>query len=136
MSNKKSKKNIKSQQFLIYTIIAMALLTLLAGILLYNENRSKASEAINVSNLSLQIDGLDCDGCPGKLKSVVRNIPGIMNYNLNVNNKMLDLTYNSDKMSILQIKEAIQSGGFTPQNPNGGDGLEILDYNIQFNYGN
>ena len=63
----------------------------------------------------LEITGIKCEGCINRIKNVVSSIKGIINYDINLDNKILSITVKKERVLDEVIKK-IEKLGFEVNN--------------------
>ena len=65
-----------------------------------------------MENITLKINGMHCTGCSQRLEKVLKNTDGISDASVNLETREAKLEFNSEKVSLEQICEAVSDAGF------------------------
>jgi copper chaperone len=61
---------------------------------------------------TLNIKGMTCDHCKSAVTGALKELDGVTNVEVNLNEGTTDVTYNDSKVSVAQMKEAIEDQGY------------------------
>ena len=61
---------------------------------------------------NLKIEGIHCAGCSTRLEKVLNNLEGVETAKVSLEEKKATIKYNEEKISVENIKEAIEDAGF------------------------
>ena len=61
---------------------------------------------------NLKIEGMHCAGCSTRLEKVLNNLEGVETAKVSLEEKKATIKYNEEKISVENIKEAIEDAGF------------------------
>jgi Cu+-exporting ATPase len=67
---------------------------------------------IESSNKSLKIEGMTCAACAKSVEKAVKKLDGILEANVNFATEKLNVTFESSKVAVLDIKKAIEKAGY------------------------
>lgn len=65
-----------------------------------------------MKNVKLNVEGMHCGGCSSRLERVLSSLEGVGSANVSLEEKIANVNYNEEKVSIEAIKEAIVDAGF------------------------
>ena len=65
-----------------------------------------------MKELKFKIEGMHCTGCSTRLQKVLNNLEGVEEAEVSLEAKQVMIKYDEDKISIEEIKEAIEDAGF------------------------
>ena len=65
-----------------------------------------------MTNIELKIEGMHCTGCSTRLEKVLRGLDGVVNANVNFEEKSAVIEFDSKKITVEEIKEAVEDAGF------------------------
>ncbi len=65
-----------------------------------------------MKNVKLNVEGMHCGGCSSRLEKVLNSLEGVESANVSLEEKIADVNYNEEEVSIEAIKEAIVDAGF------------------------
>ena len=65
-----------------------------------------------MKKLELSIEGMHCTGCSTRLEKVLNNLDGVEKAEVNFEEKLAIVEYLEEKISVSEIKEAIEDAGF------------------------
>ena len=65
-----------------------------------------------MKKISLKIEGMHCEGCSNRLTKVLKNLDGVNDAKVSLENKKADMEYDEEQINIDNIKEAISDAGF------------------------
>ena len=65
-----------------------------------------------MKELKFKIEGMHCAGCSTRLQKVLNNLDGVEEAEVSLEAKQAMIKYDEDKISIEEIKEAIEDAGF------------------------
>jgi len=94
---------MKSQPLLIVCLIAVAGLVL-AGC---------PPPPPETSSIDIVLDGLTCDMCVAKVEKALAKVDGIREYTVDLQKKVASVTFESAKVRLSDIEQAIARAGFT-----------------------
>ena len=61
---------------------------------------------------SYLVEGMTCSGCERAIQRVVSNLDGVSSAKADLNNSTISVEYNPDKVSIDQIRSAVNKIGY------------------------
>ena len=61
---------------------------------------------------NLKIEGMHCEGCSTRLEKVLNNLEGVETAKVSLEEKKATIKYDETKISLENIKEAIEDTGF------------------------
>jgi copper chaperone len=61
---------------------------------------------------SLNIKGMTCDHCKGAVTGALKELEGVTDVDVNLSAGTADVTYDDSKVSVDQMKEAIEDQGY------------------------
>ncbi len=64
-------------------------------------------------NITLPIAGMTCASCAMTIENALKKVDGVISANVNIATEKATVEYSSEKVSINQIKEAINNTGYT-----------------------
>lgn len=67
---------------------------------------------IESSSKSLKIDGMTCAACAKTIERVTKKLDGVIESNINFATEKLNISYDSSKVRVLDIKKAIEKAGY------------------------
>lgn len=62
--------------------------------------------------MNLKIEGMTCAACAKAVERVSRKLDGVLEANVNIATEKLDITFDKSKVSLNDIKIAIEKGGY------------------------
>lgn len=62
--------------------------------------------------MNLKIEGMTCAACAKAVERVSRKLEGVIEANVNIATEKLDITFDKSKVSINDIKRAIEKAGY------------------------
>ncbi len=62
--------------------------------------------------MNLKIEGMTCAACAKAVERVSRKLDGVIEANVNIATEKLDITFDKSKVSINDIKIAIEKAGY------------------------
>ncbi len=65
-----------------------------------------------MKNVKLNVEGMHCGGCSSRLERVLNSLEGVESANVSLEEKIANVNYNEEEVSIEAIKEAIVDAGF------------------------
>ena len=65
-----------------------------------------------MKELKFKIEGMHCSGCSTRLQKVLNNLEGVEEAEVSLEAKQAMIKYDEDKISIEEIREAIEDAGF------------------------
>lgn len=65
-----------------------------------------------MKELKFKIEGMHCTGCSTRLQKVLNNLEGVEEAEVSLEAKQAMIKYDEDKISIEEIREAIEDAGF------------------------
>ena len=65
-----------------------------------------------MKEINLKIEGMHCAGCSTRLEKVLNNLEGVETAKVSLEEKKATIKYNEEKISVENIKEAIEDAGF------------------------
>ncbi len=68
------------------------------------------------TTVQLQAPDISCGHCVGSVKNRVGNIEGVSSVDANAETKLVDITFDADKVSLEQIQAELADEGY-PANP-------------------
>lgn len=68
------------------------------------------------TTVKLQAPDISCGHCVGSVKNRVGNIEGVSSVDANAETKLVDITFDADKVSLEQIQAELADEGY-PANP-------------------
>jgi copper ion binding protein len=71
--------------------------------------------------VKFRAESMHCGGCAGKIKKAVTAVDGVSNFEVNLETKVVGITYDDQKVSPEQLKEAIVAVKHTAETYNDGD---------------
>lgn len=66
----------------------------------------------NTKNYSFDIEGMTCSACANKVAKVTGKLEGVESSNVNFATEKLTITIDEDKVSVTQIKNAVEKAGY------------------------
>ena len=63
-------------------------------------------------NIEIIVEGMHCTGCSNRLERVLKNIDGVENARVSLEEKKAYIEFLDEKVSIENLKEAINDAGF------------------------
>lgn len=63
-------------------------------------------------HMNLKIEGMTCAACAKAVERVSRKLDGVLEANVNIATEKLDITFDKSKVSLNDIKIAIEKGGY------------------------
>ncbi|MGE5628220.1 MAG: heavy metal translocating P-type ATPase [Solirubrobacterales bacterium] len=67
---------------------------------------------IDSANKTLKIQGMTCAACAKAVERAVKKVPGVLEANVNFATENLNISYESDKIRIQEIKKAVEKAGY------------------------
>lgn len=65
-----------------------------------------------MKEIKLNIKGMHCEGCSSRLERILKNLDGVKNASVSLENKSAIITFDESVITENSIKEAILDGGF------------------------
>jgi copper chaperone len=65
-----------------------------------------------MEQIVIGIGGMSCQGCVRNISGVLQALPGVERAEVSLDAAQVDLTYDPQKVSVEQFKEAIEGAGF------------------------
>ena len=65
-----------------------------------------------MKKISLKIEGMHCEGCSNRLTKVLKNLDGVNDAKVSLEDKRPDIQYDESPISLDEIKHAIVDAGF------------------------
>ena len=65
-----------------------------------------------MKNIELKIEGMHCTGCSTRLEKVLNGLDGVNNASVNLEAKNAVIEFDSNKITLEEIKETIEDAGF------------------------
>ncbi len=62
--------------------------------------------------MNLKIEGMTCAACAKAVERVSRKLDGVLEANVNIATEKLDITFDKSKVSLNDIKIAIEKAGY------------------------
>lgn len=59
-----------------------------------------------------QVEGMSCNHCKMAVETAVKKLPGMLLAEVDLTSKTLQVEYESEKTSSLQIRQAVEEAGF------------------------
>jgi P-type Cu+ transporter len=69
--------------------------------------------ATNLENINLKLRGMSCAACASSIESVIRDVPGVAECNVNFGAEQAAVQYNPRQTSIEEIQKAVAEAGYT-----------------------
>lgn len=66
----------------------------------------------NMATLTLQVDGMTCQGCVASVTRVLMDIPGVANADVVLQKKAATVNFDSTKTNRNELKQAIEDAGY------------------------
>ena len=66
----------------------------------------------NMATLTLQVDGMTCQGCVASVTRVLMAIPGVANADVVLQKKAATVNFDSTKTNRNELKQAIEDAGY------------------------
>lgn len=73
-----------------------------------------SSATAQLTTSSLDIEGMNCEGCAQGLSEVLKETNGVKDAELNFENKHIDFTYDPEVVKVKAIKAQIAGLGYSP----------------------
>lgn len=64
-------------------------------------------------DLTLTVQGMTCGHCEKAVKSAVSGLAGVANVSVDLDEKLVSITFNEDETNVVEIKEVIEDQGYT-----------------------
>ncbi len=64
-------------------------------------------------NITLPISGMTCASCAMTIENALKKVDGVISANVNIATEKATVEYDSEKVGVDRIKEAINSTGYT-----------------------
>lgn len=61
---------------------------------------------------TLKVGGMTCDHCAGRVKKNLNNLDGVSEVDVNLDSGEVKVTYDADKASLDQLKQAVKAAGY------------------------
>jgi len=68
-----------------------------------------------IETVSIRVEGMSCGGCAVAVRVALDRLPGVQKAEVKLDTQIAEVTFDSDKVTVDQIVEAIQKVGFTPR---------------------
>lgn len=65
-----------------------------------------------MQNVALSVQGMSCNHCVNSIESEVGKLNGVSEVKVRLNEGKVDVTFNSEVVSLEQIKETIEEQGY------------------------
>ena len=65
-----------------------------------------------MKEIKLNINGMHCEGCSSRLERILKNLEGVKDASVSLENKSAIITFDESVITENSIKEAILDGGF------------------------
>ena len=65
-----------------------------------------------MNTVSIKIDGMHCDGCAGRIKTLLEGAPGVRGATVSFADGLARVRYNPHAVSEGRLVEVIEGGGF------------------------
>ncbi|MGC4377922.1 copper chaperone CopZ [Fictibacillus sp. Mic-4] len=65
-----------------------------------------------MQNVTLSVQGMSCNHCVNSIESEVGKLNGVSEVKVRLNEGKVDVTFNSEVVSLEQIKETIEEQGY------------------------
>ena len=65
-----------------------------------------------MATLTLQVDGMTCQGCVASVTRVLMDIPGVANADVVLQKKAATVNFDSTKTNRNELKQAIEDAGY------------------------
>ncbi|MDQ3396134.1 MAG: cation transporter, partial [Bacteroidota bacterium] len=96
---------------MIFSIFAILLNTLrIRGIKLERPQQVKSAP---LAEVEFSVPNMVCEGCAGKISSVLKELPGVKEVKPKVYQKHVYVSYDPDKIQQQKLKETLKESGFT-----------------------
>lgn len=63
-------------------------------------------------DITFTVQGMTCAHCEKAVKNAVNDVDGVSNVKVDLNDKLVSVSFNEDKVTVEQIKEAIEDQGY------------------------
>jgi Cu+-exporting ATPase len=80
-------------------------------------DRGPETEEPTMTTTTLAVDGMTCGNCENAIQTSVGKLPGVQSISASHTEKSVTVTYDSDRVTVPEILEAISALGFTPSPP-------------------
>lgn len=78
------------------------------------------------------VEGMYCDSCKSKIETAVKNIPGVVQVEVDQEINEMKVTYDAMNEAIQQTLSAVNSLGYTTGLKSSSGKLQVLDFNVTF----
>jgi copper chaperone CopZ len=68
----------------------------------------------NLENAILKVEGMSCGHCEKRVAQALMKLKGVRSASASAKDGEVKISYNSDKVSLEKMKEAILDSGYTP----------------------
>ena len=102
---------------------------------LIEETGYQAEEDIKLNTILVPIKGMTCAACVRSIEKAVNKLPGIHQVNVNLATEKAQISYDSRKVKISEIKNAISNAGYEPleiESSKAQEDLKEKEYKKQF----
>ena len=67
-----------------------------------------------MNTVEIVIEGMSCQHCVGSVEKAIKELDGIQNIKVNLQNKKAVVEFNESKVDIDRIKKAVKECGYDP----------------------
>jgi len=97
------------------------------------QGNTKALDPVELSQATLLVEGMGCEGCPSRISRGIRRLEGVQAINIDKSKGTVFVEYVRGVTSVKEIIGRVQSLGFQASLPPGVGKIEVLDFNLKFN---
>lgn len=65
-----------------------------------------------MKKIVLGIEGMHCDGCVNRLTKVLKELDGVVDAKVSLENKSTEIEYDENELELDDIKQAVSDAGF------------------------
>lgn len=68
-----------------------------------------------IETVNIRVDGMSCGGCAVAVRIALSRLPGVQKADVKLDTQVAEVTFDSEKVTVEQITEAIKKVGFIPR---------------------
>jgi len=68
-----------------------------------------------IETVKIRVEGMSCGGCVVAVRVALTRLPGVQKADVGLDTQVAEVTFDSEKVTVEQITEAIKKVGFTPR---------------------
>ena len=93
-----------------------------AKLLLSSEVSESTAAAPRLGRASFAVEGMDCTGCATAIEKKLKNLDGVQSAIVSYEQKRAKVEFDVNKVTIVQLEQAIQDAGYRARPIQGGEG--------------